>query len=96
MHGNDAAERARRHHLARLADHRQHGREGGVAVEASTEPLPALSLLSMPTQPEDLITAADLTSEANLLVAKLADFDIHGRVTEIHPGPVVTTTTPGD
>ncbi len=55
------------------------------------EAMPALSLLAMPSQPEDLITAADLTSEANLLVDKLADFDISGRVTEIHPGPVVTT-----
>ena len=35
--------------------------------------------------------AADLTAEASLLVAKLADFDVQGRVTEIHPGPVVTT-----
>ena len=57
----------------------------------STDPLPSLSLLSMPAQPEDLITAADLTSEANLLVSKLADFGIIGRVSEIHPGPVVTT-----
>ena len=56
-----------------------------------TDPLPSLSLLSMPAQPEDLITAADLTSEANLLVSKLADFGIIGRVSEIHPGPVVTT-----
>ncbi len=61
------------------------------AVAAPEEPLPPLGLLSMPTQPEDLITAADLTSEANLLVAKLADFGVEGRVTEIHPGPVVTT-----
>jgi S-DNA-T family DNA segregation ATPase FtsK/SpoIIIE len=45
----------------------------------------------MPTQPEDLITATDLTAEANLLVSKLGDFGIEGRVTEIHPGPVVTT-----
>ena len=58
---------------------------------ASTDPFPALSLLAMPAQPEDLITAADLTAEANLLVAKLKDFGIEGRVTEIHPGPVVTT-----
>ncbi len=57
----------------------------------SAEAFPALSLLGMPVQQEDLITAADLTAEANLLVAKLADFDIAGRVTEIHPGPVVTT-----
>jgi DNA segregation ATPase FtsK/SpoIIIE, S-DNA-T family len=56
-----------------------------------TEPLPSTSLLSMPTQPEDLITAEELTHEASLLTAKLADFGIVGRVTEIHPGPVVTT-----
>ena len=45
----------------------------------------------MPAQQEDLITASELTAEANLLTAKLADFGIIGRVTEIHPGPVVTT-----
>jgi S-DNA-T family DNA segregation ATPase FtsK/SpoIIIE len=59
---------------------------GPVPLEA----LPPLSLLEMPEQPEDLVTAADLTNQANLLVAKLADFSIEGRVTEIHPGPVVT------
>src|SRR5262249_39553783 len=58
---------------------------------ASTEALPSLSLLGMPVQQEDLITASDLTAEANLLVAKLADFGVDGKVTEIHPGPVVTT-----
>jgi S-DNA-T family DNA segregation ATPase FtsK/SpoIIIE len=57
---------------------------------APTEALPPLSLLELPQQPEDLVTAADLTQQANLLVAKLGDFDIQGRVTEIHPGPVVT------
>ncbi|MEO5987637.1 MAG: DNA translocase FtsK 4TM domain-containing protein [Candidatus Eisenbacteria bacterium] len=55
-----------------------------------TEALPPLSLLEMPTQPADPVTPADLQLQANLLVAKLADFDIDGRVTEIHPGPVVT------
>jgi S-DNA-T family DNA segregation ATPase FtsK/SpoIIIE len=57
---------------------------------APAEALPPLSLLELPQQPEDLVTAADLTTQANLLVAKLADFGIEGRVTEIHPGPVVT------
>jgi S-DNA-T family DNA segregation ATPase FtsK/SpoIIIE len=61
------------------------------ALAPPAEAFPSLSLLAMPAQPEDLITAADLTHEANLLTAKLADFDILGRVTEIHPGPVVTT-----
>jgi S-DNA-T family DNA segregation ATPase FtsK/SpoIIIE len=57
---------------------------------APAEALPPLSLLELPKQPEDLVTAADLTAQANLLVAKLGDFDVQGRVTEIHPGPVVT------
>jgi S-DNA-T family DNA segregation ATPase FtsK/SpoIIIE len=57
---------------------------------APAEALPPLSLLELPSQPEDLVTAADLTLQANLLVSKLADFGIEGRVTEIHPGPVVT------
>ena len=55
-----------------------------------TEALPPLSLLELPQQPEDLLTTADLTQQANLLVHKLLDFGIEGRVTEIHPGPVVT------
>jgi len=59
---------------------------GPVPIEA----LPPLSLLELPQQPEDLVTAGDLTLQANLLVAKLRDFDVAGRVTEIHPGPVVT------
>ncbi len=60
------------------------------AGPAPVEALPPLSLLELPEQPEDLVTAADLTTQANLLVGKLLDFDIEGRVTEIHPGPVVT------
>ena len=59
--------------------------------EAPVEALPSLSLLAMPLQIEDLLTTEDLQNEANLLVTKLADFDVQGRVTEIHPGPVVTT-----
>jgi S-DNA-T family DNA segregation ATPase FtsK/SpoIIIE len=63
----------------------------GAKAPASDAAFPAIGLLAMPSQPEDLITAAELTTEANLLLAKLADFGIEGRVTEIHPGPVVTT-----
>lgn len=57
---------------------------------APTEALPPLSLLELPQQPEDVVTAADLTAQSQLLVQKLLDFGIEGRVTEIHPGPVVT------
>jgi len=55
------------------------------------EAFPALALLGLPAQQEDLMSAADLNAEAELLVTKLKDFGIEGRVTEIHPGPVVTT-----
>ncbi len=60
------------------------------AGPAPTEALPPLSLLEMPAQIEDPVTPEHLQMQANLLVTKLADFDIDGRVTEIHPGPVVT------
>ncbi len=59
--------------------------------EVPTEAFPSLSLLEMPLQIEDIVTTEDLTVEANLLTSKLADFDVQGHVTEIHPGPVVTT-----
>jgi S-DNA-T family DNA segregation ATPase FtsK/SpoIIIE len=67
------------------------GRPAAPAGPVPTEAFPSLSLLALPAQQEDLMSAADLDAEAELLVAKLADFDIDGRVTEIHPGPVVTT-----
>jgi hypothetical protein len=53
----------------------------GVPGETPTEAFPSLSLLQMPDQPEDVVSASDLTSDANLLVAKLADFGIIRRVT---------------
>ena len=59
--------------------------------EVPMEAFPSLSLLEMPLQIEDIVTTEDLTVEANLLTSKLADFDVQGHVTEIHPGPVVTT-----
>jgi S-DNA-T family DNA segregation ATPase FtsK/SpoIIIE len=71
--------------------HAEKARNGARPAEVGEIEFPAIGLLAMPAQPEDLITAAELTTEANLLLAKLGDFGIEGRVTEIHPGPVVTT-----
>ncbi|HKQ58548.1 MAG TPA: DNA translocase FtsK 4TM domain-containing protein [Candidatus Eisenbacteria bacterium] len=70
---------------------RTNGHPAAAAGPGSPEAFPALTLLGLPAQQEDLMSAADLNAEAELLVAKLADFGIVGRVTEIHPGPVVTT-----
>jgi len=64
---------------------------GAEDLPVPDEALPPPTLLGMPVQPEDLLTAADLTNEARLLESKLNDFGVQGRVTEIHPGPVVTT-----
>jgi S-DNA-T family DNA segregation ATPase FtsK/SpoIIIE len=50
--------------------------------------LPPLSLLSDPTR--EAPTQEAWTERSRVLEQKLRDFDVIGRVTEIHPGPVVT------
>ena len=52
--------------------------------------LPGLDLLEDAPEPFQTVSAEELTAEAQLLTAKLLDFGITGRVTEVHPGPVVT------
>jgi S-DNA-T family DNA segregation ATPase FtsK/SpoIIIE len=51
---------------------------------------PPLNLLQMPEGPVEQISEDELRGNAKMLEAKLADFDIQARVTEIHPGPVIT------
>ncbi len=51
---------------------------------------PGLELLEDPPAAFEVPTEGELTAEAKLLTAKLLDFGITGRVTEVHPGPVVT------
>ncbi len=52
--------------------------------------LPGLDLLEDAPEPFQTVSEHELTAEAQLLTAKLLDFGITGRVTEVHPGPVVT------
>src|SRR5690606_26575598 len=40
---------------------------------------------------ETVIDEEELIERARLLAAKCAEFDVHGKVLQIHPGPVVTT-----
>ena len=54
-------------------------------------PLPSLELLDTNPEARFKISHEDLQSEAELLRLRLLDFGIRGDVTEIHPGPVVTT-----
>lgn len=52
--------------------------------------LPPLSLLDAPSEERQTVSEQILKKNAQLLEAKLKDYDVEGRVTEIHPGPVVT------
>ncbi len=88
---SDARPREKAHVMTPMMEGPPSAGIAAAILAAETEDRPPLSLLGMAAPAEDLITAADLTAEANLLVTKLADFGIEGRVTEIHPGPVVTT-----
>jgi S-DNA-T family DNA segregation ATPase FtsK/SpoIIIE len=52
--------------------------------------LPPSSLLRRPDE-QQAVDAEELKLTAQVLVEKYAEFDVHGQVTQINPGPVVTT-----
>ncbi|MCZ6485115.1 MAG: DNA translocase FtsK, partial [Acidobacteria bacterium] len=51
---------------------------------------PPLDFLQMPMD-ESAIDEPQLIQRAQTLATKCAEFDVHGRVLQIHPGPIVTT-----
>jgi len=53
--------------------------------------LPPIDILEPITDAAVRISESELKAEAQLLGQKLSDFGIRGAVTEVHPGPVVTT-----
>ena len=52
--------------------------------------LPSSALLHRPDE-QHAINEEELNSVAQVLTEKCAEFDVHGRVSQINPGPVVTT-----
>jgi DNA segregation ATPase FtsK/SpoIIIE, S-DNA-T family len=52
--------------------------------------LPSSSLLQRPDE-QQAVDADELKQLAQVLTEKYAEFDVHGAVTQINPGPVVTT-----
>jgi len=52
--------------------------------------LPPSSLLQRPDE-QQVINAEELKSLAQVLTGKYSEFDVHGQITQINPGPVVTT-----
>ena len=51
---------------------------------------PPLDFLEAPIS-DDAIDEQKLLQRAQILATKCAEFDVHGRVLQIHPGPIVTT-----
>jgi S-DNA-T family DNA segregation ATPase FtsK/SpoIIIE len=52
--------------------------------------LPSSALLHRPDE-QNAVNEEELKTLAKVLVEKCAEFDVHGQVTQINPGPVVTT-----
>ena len=52
--------------------------------------LPPLSLLAETSKPALSFSEGEWQAKSRLLEQKLLDFDISGRIVEIHPGPVIT------
>ncbi len=65
-------------------------RPGTVSRTSQNYKLPRTSILLAPEEPQEY-AIEDLKRRAGLLTAKCQEFNVHGRVTQINPGPVVTT-----
>ncbi|MFQ5580069.1 MAG: DNA translocase FtsK [Nitrospiria bacterium] len=52
--------------------------------------LPPISLLSEPSRLPNATSKQELIVQSQILERKLRDFDVEGRVTQVHPGPVIT------
>ena len=59
-------------------------------ITAGGYKLPSSSLLQRPDE-QQVVDAGELKILAQVLTEKYAEFDIHGQITQINPGPVVTT-----
>jgi DNA segregation ATPase FtsK/SpoIIIE, S-DNA-T family len=56
----------------------------------STFRLPSAELLDPVPPTVKKLSEKDMIAQSELLAQKLLDFDIQGRITQVHPGPVVT------
>ncbi len=76
----EVAERADRRHKAKTT----------MPKIAGSYKLPSSSLLQRPDE-QQAVDADELKLLAQVLTEKYAEFEVHGQVTQINPGPVVTT-----
>jgi S-DNA-T family DNA segregation ATPase FtsK/SpoIIIE len=52
--------------------------------------LPSLSLLDDPPESRTILSREELIANSRILERKLKDFGVSGKVTQVHPGPVIT------
>jgi len=64
--------------------------EGDYPLPAFGYRPPPLSLFQSPPSGDVITTAEEFSCNSAILEQKLRDFGVEGRVTEVHPGPVIT------
>jgi len=57
---------------------------------AAAYTLPPLSLLDDPPESRAILSKEELVANSRILERKLKDFGVAGKVTQVHPGPVIT------
>jgi DNA segregation ATPase FtsK/SpoIIIE, S-DNA-T family len=72
------------------ADRDQKARTTMPRITAGGYKLPSSSLLQRPDE-QQAVDTGELKLLAQVLTEKYSEFDVHGQVTQINPGPVVTT-----
>ena len=79
-----------------IREHREEQKKEKILFEpierkpVGTFQFPPLSLLDSPKEKDTRVSEESLKEDAQILVQKLEDFNIKGRITEINPGPVIT------
>ncbi len=79
-----------------IREHREEPKKEKILFEpierkpVGTFQFPPLSLLDSPKEKDTRVSEESLKEDAQILVQKLEDFNIKGRITEINPGPVIT------
>jgi len=66
------------------------GRRTEAARAADRYALPPLDLLDDPPADRAPVSEEEIRANSRILERKLADFGVNGRVTQVHPGPVIT------
>ena len=86
----DATGQAADPEVTERADSGQKAKTTMPRIAAGGYKLPSSSLLQRPDE-QQAVDADELKLLAQVLTEKYGEFDVHGQVTQINPGPVVTT-----